>query len=119
MSPSIKCDRDGPPAGGFGPTNMWWYANVYYFSLGCLVFSLFCPVNTVTKVDSSSALPFEVWMAKIAMRNLAITVLWYGSWHWCLYTKKVLPEAEKFLAKPAYTFGYCVGSLCHNRVIRP
>lgn len=77
--------RDG--ADGYGPGRLWWAFNFGYFFLA----SLFVYSN------SPMQQPFGLASAlHVVVRNVSITVFWYGGWHYLLYVRRILPEEGKF-----------------------
>jgi hypothetical protein len=67
--------RDGPVGGGYGPTTMWWKANLFYFILGSLVYDLYCPLRFVKQLPTTEdTTGMLYWMGLVALRNLSIVV---------------------------------------------
>ena len=66
--------RDGPAGGGYGPTLPWWYANTFYFVLGYIIHSLYCPLAYVRTLDPEDYRRHSIWMSLVALRNFSITV---------------------------------------------
>eukprot|EP00931_Biecheleriopsis_adriatica_P106394 TRINITY_DN80856_c0_g1_i1.p1 TRINITY_DN80856_c0_g1~~TRINITY_DN80856_c0_g1_i1.p1 ORF type:complete len:349 (+),score=8.09 TRINITY_DN80856_c0_g1_i1:65-1048(+) len=95
-----------PPS--YGPSTKWWVVNFWWVLLSGVVYSAgFVPIDTASRLVSESA-PLRShfpWALAVFARNVLLLILWYGTWHYALYVKRVLPHTNKYNRE--WSVGYC------------
>lgn len=64
--------------------------NVAYLLLACLIYQVHFPLDTAQRLHGESAplVRHVWWMLQVLLRNLLLTGVVYGTWHYLLYVRR-------------------------------